>query len=79
MKTILAVLFAVFAATGFAGCVATSGGPHSGAECIVPEGHVHDDVCGHYHFGGRWYIQQGHRHGNNCGHVFIEGSWTVGH
>ena len=79
MKTILMALMAAFMGAGVTGCVVHARGGHSGAECIVPEGHVHDDQCGHYHFGGRWYIQQGHRHGNGCGHVLIEGSWTVGH
>ena len=80
MKAILMSLLAFLFAAGPAGCVVREQRmPHSGVECVVPLGHVHDDQCGHYHFGGRWYYIQDHHHSPTCGHVFVEGSWTVGH
>lgn len=78
MKTMLLALMAALMGSG-AACVVAPGGSHTGIECVVPVGHVHDDLCGHYHFGGRWYYLHGHRHGNSCGHVVIEGAWTIGH
>ena len=79
MKALVMTFVVFLVASVAAGCIVQQRQPHSGVECVVPMGHVHDDDCGHYHFGGRWYYIGDHRHSPTCGHVYVEGTWTVGH
>jgi len=79
MKTILMALMAALVGAGASGCVVRAQGHQGAVEVVVPEGHAHDDACGHYNFGARWYYLAGHRHGNGCGHVLVEGLWILGH
>lgn len=49
---------------------------HTAIEAVIPEGHLHNLLCGHCFSNGRWYYHPDHVHGLQCGHVFREGFWT---